>query len=226
MKRRFKKKDLFWLKVGVGGIGVLLISILFGHLLGSYMTKAFSPRRSIIEVKGSLKKSPPLPPPEPLVEEEVEVTPLTELESPTGQKTEDRGQKTEDRGQKTEDRGQKTEDRGQKTEDRGQKTEDRGQKTEDRGQKTEDRGQKTEDRGQKMPSIYRVQAGVFIQRDNAEKLTEKLKAEGYSPYLKSIEKEGGRWYRVQVGAFKDRLNAQELTNELKRRGYPACIIEE
>ena len=101
-----------------------------------------------------------------------------------------------------------------------------GQKTEVRCQKTEDRGQKTEDRAQKIPSIYRVQAGVFIQRDNAEKLTEKLKAEGYSPYLKSIEKEGGRWYRVQVGAFKDRLNAQELTNELKRRGYPAYIIEE
>lgn len=69
-------------------------------------------------------------------------------------------------------------------------------------------------------TIYRVQAGAFSQRANAEALQARLQADGYEALII----QSGSLYRVQVGAFSVKANAEALVAELKSRGYDAIVI--
>ncbi len=67
---------------------------------------------------------------------------------------------------------------------------------------------------------YRVQAGAFQRRENAEARMEKLKRDGYEPYIVT----SGDLFRVIVGAFNNRENADRLVAELRERGYDALVL--
>ncbi len=67
---------------------------------------------------------------------------------------------------------------------------------------------------------YRVQAGAFQRRENAEARMEKLKRDGYEPYIVT----SGDLFRVIVGAFSNRENADRLMKELRERGYDALVL--
>lgn len=69
-------------------------------------------------------------------------------------------------------------------------------------------------------TLYRVQAGAFASRENAESRAEALRASGFSPY---IVQEGGL-FKVRVGAFRDRALAEQLADRLRAAGYDAAII--
>ncbi|WP_078392322.1 N-acetylmuramoyl-L-alanine amidase [Shouchella patagoniensis] len=69
-------------------------------------------------------------------------------------------------------------------------------------------------------TIYRVQAGAFSSRANAEALQARLRADGYEALIT----ESGGLFRVQVGAFSVRANAVALVNELQSKGYEATIV--
>lgn len=65
--------------------------------------------------------------------------------------------------------------------------------------------------------LYKVQAGAFKNRENAEELVNRLKNAGFDQF---IDSEGGL-FKVQAGAFQDRGNADELVQRLKSSGFDA-----
>lgn len=77
--------------------------------------------------------------------------------------------------------------------------------------------------GQKDDSgkLYRVQVGAYGEKKNADAMMGRLKAAGYSGYVKF----DGKLYRVQVGAFSVKANADWLAAELKKKGFPVYVIE-
>lgn len=68
--------------------------------------------------------------------------------------------------------------------------------------------------------LYRVQAGAFTNRENADARVEALRAAGFNPY---IVRESGL-FKVRVGAFHDRTLAEQLAERLRAAGYETAII--
>lgn len=69
---------------------------------------------------------------------------------------------------------------------------------------------------------YKVQAGVFSQKNNAVEFAKKLRASGFETYIKKVCK----GWRVQVGAFSKKARAQHLQNTLKAKGFKSIVIYE
>ena len=69
-------------------------------------------------------------------------------------------------------------------------------------------------------TLYRVQAGAFASRENAEARAEALRSAGFTPY---IVREGDL-FKVRVGAFRDRALAEQLAERLRTAGYDVAII--
>ena len=71
------------------------------------------------------------------------------------------------------------------------------------------------------PTLYRVQVGAFLCKQNAENLKQKLIASGFqNPFIAK----SGLFYKVQVGAFSVKLNAERLLDRLKAAGYNGFIV--
>jgi len=68
-------------------------------------------------------------------------------------------------------------------------------------------------------TLYRVQVGAFKNKEYADNMYNKLKADGYDTYM--VMADG--FYKVQTGAFKNRQNADNLANKLKKAGYDVYI---
>lgn len=69
-------------------------------------------------------------------------------------------------------------------------------------------------------TLYRVQAGAFSVRANAEQQQARLRADGYE----SVIVQNGSLFLVQVGAFSVKANADALVNELRGRGYDVAVV--
>lgn len=67
--------------------------------------------------------------------------------------------------------------------------------------------------------LYRVQVGLFRQRQNADNLLYELLELGYPAFLLS---EDG-FFKVQVGAFRQLNNAITMERRLRREGYSTLI---
>ena len=78
---------------------------------------------------------------------------------------------------------------------------------------------KEEKEDDKVDVLNRVQTGAFKNRDNADRLEARLKADGYPTYM--VVADG--LFKVQVGAFAKRSNAINLEKELKSKGYDTYI---
>lgn len=72
-------------------------------------------------------------------------------------------------------------------------------------------------------TFFRVVAGSFKDRGNAETMQSKLKKDGYSSFLDEFKKDGATYLRVIAGSYKDRANADKVLNELKSKGYSVFI---
>jgi len=71
-----------------------------------------------------------------------------------------------------------------------------------------------------QPDVYyRVQTGAFANRSNADRMRDRLIAEGFPAFTASR----GGLYRVQVGAFKNLENAIRMEQVLRGRGYSTFI---
>lgn len=75
-------------------------------------------------------------------------------------------------------------------------------------------------------NFYKVIAGSFRQRDNAEERVDLLSAEDIEAIIVPVTISGQQWYRVQSGAFRDRDNANTRINQLQELGIEAFIINE
>ena len=69
-------------------------------------------------------------------------------------------------------------------------------------------------------TLYKVQAGAFKQKSNAQTLEKKLKAAGFDTYVVNT----GGYYKVQVGAFSKKANAEAMLAKLKAAGYSDAFI--
>lgn len=76
---------------------------------------------------------------------------------------------------------------------------------------------------QKPATLYRVQVGAYSIYENAKKMEERLKKDGYDTYIVTANVNGKKLYRVQTGAFSIKQNAINLQNKLKADGYD-CFI--
>ena len=74
--------------------------------------------------------------------------------------------------------------------------------------------------------IYRVQAGTFANRANAESLIADLKGRGHAAQITEVQREVGTLYRVELGTYKTREGAQDLADDLSKAGYSATISVE
>jgi N-acetylmuramoyl-L-alanine amidase len=68
-------------------------------------------------------------------------------------------------------------------------------------------------------SLYKVQAGAFSERKNADGLAASLKAKGYGTFISPEE----NLFKVQAGAFAEKNNADALAARLKADGFNAYV---
>ena len=68
--------------------------------------------------------------------------------------------------------------------------------------------------------LYKVQVGAYKEKENAEKVANKLGKRGFSS---AIIKVNG-YYKVQCGAFANKENASKLVTKLIKAGYSKPII--
>ncbi|GAB3064555.1 N-acetylmuramoyl-L-alanine amidase [Virgibacillus ainsalahensis] len=75
--------------------------------------------------------------------------------------------------------------------------------------------------------LYKVIAGSFQKRTNAERRVSHLESEGISAFVYTLSVSGDTWHRVQAGAFENKPNAENYLEEVKKAGVEdAYIIEE
>lgn len=67
------------------------------------------------------------------------------------------------------------------------------------------------------PKAWAVQVGSFTQRDNAMKLRDKLRSQGYNSFVEQITSAGKTFYRVRVGPEISRDKAEALQKELQTK---------
>jgi len=68
--------------------------------------------------------------------------------------------------------------------------------------------------------LYRVQAGAFQERQNADNLLQLLENDGLQAYI--VYQDG--LYKVQVGAFSRLSNAIAMEREVREKGYNTYIV--
>ena len=69
------------------------------------------------------------------------------------------------------------------------------------------------------PVLYRVQVGLFRNRQNADNLNYLLMSQGYPSFIL----EDGNFYKVQAGAFQQMGNAVAMEQRLRKDGYQTLI---
>jgi cell division septation protein DedD len=72
---------------------------------------------------------------------------------------------------------------------------------------------------------FAVQLGAFLSSRNAEKLSKKLEARGYSADVVTREDSHGRtWYLVRFGLYQNRAQASVVALELKTREMFDAVV--
>lgn len=67
--------------------------------------------------------------------------------------------------------------------------------------------------------LYRVQVGLFRNKENADRLNYELLNAGYPSFILH----DGEFYKVQVGAYAHLVNAVIMEQRLRKAGYPTFI---
>ncbi len=71
---------------------------------------------------------------------------------------------------------------------------------------------------------YRVQVGVYENRENANQTAQRLIASGYEAAIVPFQRDGKTMYRVQTLVTSDRAKAESLKSKLESQGFPAVIV--
>ena len=72
--------------------------------------------------------------------------------------------------------------------------------------------------------FYRVIAGSYLNKENAQKEVENLKKININTFLDVFEKNNKKYYRIVVGDYDSRENANQQVEYLKSKGYDAFIV--
>ncbi|MFK2827110.1 N-acetylmuramoyl-L-alanine amidase [Bacillus sp. B190/17] len=83
---------------------------------------------------------------------------------------------------------------------------------------------KANDAGNNSGTVYKVIAGSFKTKENAEERVSSLRSKSVESFVYSITISGELWYRVQAGAFSTRENAEKRLEEVKQAGIKEAFI--
>lgn len=72
--------------------------------------------------------------------------------------------------------------------------------------------------------LYKVQAGAFRKKENADRLLTELKNKGFDAFITTADVDG-LIYRVQVGAYSIKANAEAMQNKMLAAGYKTFIVQ-
>jgi N-acetylmuramoyl-L-alanine amidase len=72
-------------------------------------------------------------------------------------------------------------------------------------------------------TMYRVIAGSFTSRKNADEQIAKLKKAGFNAFIDIYKKGSTTYYRVVSGSFSKRDNADDQVALMKKAGFPSFI---
>jgi N-acetylmuramoyl-L-alanine amidase len=75
-------------------------------------------------------------------------------------------------------------------------------------------------------NLFKVIAGSFKDRKNAEARLIFLQQKGISSMIVTTTLNGAPYFRVQAGAFKERANAEKFVEQIKKLGAEAFILVE
>ncbi|MFK3960298.1 N-acetylmuramoyl-L-alanine amidase [Guptibacillus hwajinpoensis] len=75
-------------------------------------------------------------------------------------------------------------------------------------------------------TLYKVIAGAFSKRDNAETYLNTLIQKGFGGFIATTVVNKETIYRIQVGAFKEKENAEVLAEKLNKAGIETFILVE
>ncbi len=73
-------------------------------------------------------------------------------------------------------------------------------------------------------TIYKVIAGSFKSRENADERVAFLRSKGIESFVDTESISGATWYRVQVGVFLSRENAEKRLEDVKKAGIQDAFI--
>ncbi|MBM3248964.1 MAG: tetratricopeptide repeat protein [Candidatus Omnitrophica bacterium] len=72
--------------------------------------------------------------------------------------------------------------------------------------------------------FFTVQVAAFINQNSAQELINKLKSDGFDPFIAKVNTEDGKAvYRVRVGKLTNRYDAEALQAALALKDYPTRI---
>jgi N-acetylmuramoyl-L-alanine amidase len=72
--------------------------------------------------------------------------------------------------------------------------------------------------------LYKVQAGAFQERRNADQLAAQLRRDGYESFVDLNSADG--LFRVQAGAFNEKQRADALAAQLRQDGYSTYVYRD
>ncbi len=73
-------------------------------------------------------------------------------------------------------------------------------------------------------ALFKVIAGSFKSKENADERVDQLKSKGIESFVDTTKISGETWYRVQAGAFSSRENADESLEEVKKAGIKDAFL--
>jgi DedD protein len=72
--------------------------------------------------------------------------------------------------------------------------------------------------------MWAVQLGSFSNEDNAEKLVDDLRKQGYAAFRSQIKTSSGPLQRVRIGPQKDRESAEDMAARLLKVGHKGQVV--
>jgi len=83
-------------------------------------------------------------------------------------------------------------------------------------------GEKSDNIGNK---IFTIQVAALREQQSVGRLFEKLKKEGYAPYMvKATLPDDVTWYRLRCGQFENRDEAAPVLERLRKDGYSPILV--
>jgi N-acetylmuramoyl-L-alanine amidase len=73
-------------------------------------------------------------------------------------------------------------------------------------------------------TLFKVIAGSFKSKENADERVEELHKKGIESFVDTTKISGETWYRVQAGAFSSRENAEDRLAEVKKAGIKDAFL--
>lgn len=77
----------------------------------------------------------------------------------------------------------------------------------------------------KKTKMNKIIVGSFTNKENAERLKDRLEGKGVTAFIDRVQIAGETLYRVQAGAFREREIAKERFRKLQRDGFDDAYIE-